>query len=59
MLASDIIRVSSYLEAGNLADPSNKRNTPPPPPPAPEPESQQVADDVPPDAPDDGEDVPF
>ena len=39
-LASDIIRVSTYLEAGNMADPSNKRNAPPPPPPAPEPEPE-------------------
>jgi len=37
-LASDIIRVSAYLEAGNLAEPSTKRQPEPAPEPEPEPE---------------------
>lgn len=57
-LASDIIRVSAYLEAGNLAEPSNKRNAPPPAPePEPEPEPEPTEPEA--QAPADGEDVPF
>lgn len=59
-LASDIIRVSTYLEAGNLAAPSSKRT----PAPAPEPEPEPEPEPTPPPAAqqqpeDDGIDVPF
>jgi len=58
-LASDIIRVSTYLEAGNLAAPSSKRtpapdSAPAEPEPEPEPQVQGGGDGT-----DQGEDVPF
>lgn len=56
-LASDIIRVSTFLEAGNLAAPSSKRTPQPAPEPEPEPEPTPPPAAQQPE--DDGSDIPF
>jgi hypothetical protein len=61
--ASDIIRVSAYLEAGNLADSAKVREAaalqPEPAPPAKQPEPEPEPTEPEPAAEEEGSDVPF